>query len=258
MEKSFAEHYQTDTSPRTVEPPAPPKNSVTSLDDDQLASNLVSQYHAIVDVEQSRPANYLRLGVYLMEYRKRFGQKRYREFVTSQNLDKSRVSRAKNIATNFSYDEVLQYSSLRKVLDALPRAQPRRPRKVTRPSPGGTPKNPGRPTEALLDRPGGDSTPAPRAAKKSKATKTATRTASPNGKDNEQSEVNHESVECLSALAKAVGWDQVLSVLRLAADFLEACGNSRYQALTTAKEIIDSRDSVFINPDTDEGDQAHE
>ena len=258
MHKLFSEHYQTATSPSPVEAPPSLELSLTGLNDEQLASNLMSEYHAIVDVEKSRAAAYYRLGIHLMEYRKRHGCERYHEFVKAHNIDKTRASRAKTIATNFSYDEVLQYSSLRKVLDALPRAQPRRPRKVARPSPGGTPKNPGRPTEALLDRPGGDSTPAPRAAKKSKAKKTATRTAPPNGKDNQQSEFHHESVECLSALAKAVGWDQVLSVLRLAADFLEACGNSRYQALTTAEEIIDSRDSVFINPEINEGDQTHE
>ena len=75
------------------------------------------------------PARYHRLGTFIIETRKRFGDEEVKKFLRQQQIDSTTAWRAVQIATLYSFDQAVAFASLRAILKTLPPKQHHRPRK---------------------------------------------------------------------------------------------------------------------------------
>ena len=116
-----AESFTRETLPGAV-------GDISKLDDQTVLAGMEAECAALSALDAPFPARYHRLGVYILESTKRFGDEHVKEVLRGKGIDGTRKWRAEQIATLYSFEQATAFPSLRAILGTLPQKQPRMPK----------------------------------------------------------------------------------------------------------------------------------
>ena len=102
--------------------------NVSELDNQALAAGIRAECVALRSLDANYPARYHRLGTYIIEARKRYGDEKARQNLRSEGVDSTRAWRAEQIATLYTFKMAVAFPSLRAILpkpfrQAAPKAE---------------------------------------------------------------------------------------------------------------------------------------
>ena len=115
------ESFTRETSPGPV-------GDISTLDDDLVLKGMDVECEALRAIDRHYPTRYHRLGTFICESTKRFGDEYVKQYLRQKGIDGASKWRAEQIATLYSYDQAAVFPSLRAILRTLPSKQPRHPR----------------------------------------------------------------------------------------------------------------------------------
>jgi hypothetical protein len=124
-----------------------PVGNLSNWDDQTVMAEIKKECAEIRATDANYPAQYHKLGVLIIEARKRFGDENLRQVLRQEGIDGTRAWRAEQIATLYTYEQAVAFPSLRAILGTLPRKQPRdkKPKPALKSGsdhPGATPAEP--------------------------------------------------------------------------------------------------------------------
>jgi hypothetical protein len=108
LPKSFARETLAD---QTIE--------LSNWDDKAIIAGIRAECAALRELDTHFPGRYHRLGVYLIETRKRLGDDAVIQILREEDIDRIRVWRAEQIAQLYTYEQATEFPSLRAILKTL-------------------------------------------------------------------------------------------------------------------------------------------
>ena len=98
---------------------------LSNWDDKAIVAGIRAECAALRELDTHFPGRYHRLGVYIIETRKRLGNDAVIQILREEDIDRIRAWRAEQIAQLYTYEQAAQFPSLRAILKTLPQKQPR-------------------------------------------------------------------------------------------------------------------------------------
>ena len=98
---------------------------ISAWDDLALLAGMKKECIELHALEAQFPGRYHRLGTFIVESRRRFGDDRVKHDLRQEGIGDTRAWRAEQIATLYTYEQAVAFPSLRAVLKTLPAKQPR-------------------------------------------------------------------------------------------------------------------------------------
>ena len=118
------QNFARETLPDQTEDPS-------ALDDQAVTAGIRAACAALREIEVHFPGWYHRLGTFILECRKRFGDENLAKILREEEIDSTRAWRAEQIATLYTYAQSMNFPSLRAILRTLPPKQPRKKKPVS-------------------------------------------------------------------------------------------------------------------------------
>ena len=118
---SGSESFARETSPGPV-------GDVSGWSNDALLVGMRNESKEIRGLESPFPGRYHRLGTFVIETKKRFGDKNSKPIFRQEGIDSTKEWRSEQIAALYSHDQAFAFPSLRAILKTLPPRQPRNPK----------------------------------------------------------------------------------------------------------------------------------
>jgi hypothetical protein len=109
---------------------------VTDWDDEAVLAAMKAECAEIRAIEANYPGRYHRLGTLIIESKKRLGDENVRQVLRQEGIDNTKAWRAVQIAELYTFDQAVEFSSLRAILKTLPEKQPRKRKPMTNGSNG--------------------------------------------------------------------------------------------------------------------------
>jgi hypothetical protein len=101
---------------------------ISTWDDQAVWAGLRAECSDFRALDANYPGRYHRLGVYIVESTKRFGEDAVRQELGAEGISKTRASYAERIAELYTFEQAAQFASVRAIVKTLPPKQPRRPK----------------------------------------------------------------------------------------------------------------------------------
>jgi len=96
---------------------------VSGCDDQDLLSGMKKECAEIREAEANCPGQYHRLGMFIIEQTKRFGEDSVRLMLREEGIDRTIANCAAQIAELYTYDQAAQFASARQIIKTLPQKQ---------------------------------------------------------------------------------------------------------------------------------------
>ena len=100
---------------------------ISAWDDQAVLAGIEKECEELRAIDFNYPRQYHRLGTFIIEARKRFGDEAVKQDLRQEGIDSTRAWRAEQIAKSYTFDQAVAFPSLRAILKTLP---PKRPRKT--------------------------------------------------------------------------------------------------------------------------------
>jgi hypothetical protein len=123
-----ATDQQPDVESFTRETSSGEVGDISVRDDQAVLAGVKKECEEIRALDSNYPAQYHRLGTFIIEACKRFGDENVKQSLRQEGIDNTRAWRAEQIAKLYTYDQAVEFPSLRAILTTLPAKQPRNPK----------------------------------------------------------------------------------------------------------------------------------
>jgi hypothetical protein len=98
---------------------------VSNWDDQAVLAGMQAECAEIRALDANYPGKYHRLGTFLLETTKRFGADAVRQTLRAEGINRTAAHWAKEIARLYTYEQAVQFASVRALVRTLPPKQPR-------------------------------------------------------------------------------------------------------------------------------------
>ena len=124
---------------------------ISNLDDPAVLAGMKAECSEIRTLDANYAGKYHRLGTYIIESTKRFGDEMVRQTLRGEGIDRSRAYYAKEIARLYTYEQAVQFASFRAIKKTIPAKQPRKKKPQAAVPPEPPPVLPPDSEETILD-----------------------------------------------------------------------------------------------------------
>ena len=101
---------------------------ISTWDDQAVLAGIKKECEELRAIDSNYPGKYHRLGTFIIEARKRFGNDTVKQDLRQEGIDSTRAWRAEQIASFYSFEQAVDFPSLRAILKTLPKRPPQKPK----------------------------------------------------------------------------------------------------------------------------------